>query len=62
MAMESTGVYGIPTYELLEARGFQVSLVNARSRTHGPGRQRDSLKTTVGKTAHGFNACIAMAC
>ena len=30
VAMESTGVYWIPVYEVLEARGFVVSLVNAR--------------------------------
>src|SRR5512141_1094028 len=30
LAMESTGVYWIPLYEILEKRGFQVCLVNAR--------------------------------
>ena len=30
VAMESTGIYWIPVYEILEARGFQVFLVNAR--------------------------------
>jgi transposase len=29
VAMESTGVYWIPVYEILEARGFKVYLVNA---------------------------------
>src|SRR5215203_7142915 len=29
VAMESTGVYWIPLYELLEASGFEVHLVNA---------------------------------
>ena len=28
--MDATGVYWIPIYELLEERGFQVYLVNAR--------------------------------
>jgi transposase len=28
--MESTGVYWIPLYEILEERGFKVCLVNAR--------------------------------
>jgi transposase len=37
--MESTGVYWIPVYEILEARGFQVHLVNARHLTHVPGRK-----------------------
>src|SRR5262249_27979499 len=30
VAMEATGVYWIPIYEILETRGFQVLLVNAR--------------------------------
>src|SRR5262249_56163274 len=30
VAMESTGVYWIPLYELLEARGVQVRLVESR--------------------------------
>ena len=30
VAMESTGVYWIPLFELLETRGFTVLLVNAR--------------------------------
>ena len=30
VAMESTGVYWIPIYELLEERGFEVIVVNAR--------------------------------
>ena len=30
VAMESTGVYWIPLYQVLEARGFEVCLTNAR--------------------------------
>lgn len=41
VAMESTGVYWIPVYELLEARGFEVLLVNARDVKHVPGRKTD---------------------
>ena len=41
VAMESTGVYWIPVYEILEARGFQVHLVNARHLKHVPGRKSD---------------------
>jgi transposase len=41
VAMESTGVYWIPVYELLEARGFCVSLVNAHHLKHVPGRKSD---------------------
>lgn len=41
VAMESTGVYWIPAYELLEQRGFEVMLVNARDAKHVPGRKTD---------------------
>jgi transposase len=41
VAMESTGVYWIPAYELLEAQGFTVCLVNARHLKHVPGRKSD---------------------
>lgn len=41
VAMESTGVYWIPVYELLEARGFKVYLVNARHLKNVPGRKTD---------------------
>jgi len=34
VAMESTSVYWIPVFELLEARGFEVLLVNARDVKH----------------------------
>src|SRR5216117_1795788 len=41
VAMESTSVYWIPVFELLEARGFEVLLVNARDVKHVPGRKSD---------------------
>jgi transposase len=41
VAMEATGVYWIPVFEILEARGFHVSLVNARHVKHVPGRKSD---------------------
>jgi transposase len=41
VAMEATGVYWIPLYEILEARGFQVLLVNARHVKNVPGRKSD---------------------
>ena len=41
VAMESTGVYWIPIYEILEARGFEVLLVNARHLKNVPGRKSD---------------------
>jgi transposase len=41
VAMESTGVYWIPAYEILEQRGLEVVLVNARDAKHVPGRKTD---------------------
>ena len=41
VAMESTGVYWIPAFEILDQRGFEVILVNARDAKHVPGRKTD---------------------
>ena len=41
VAMESTSVYWIPLYELLESCGIEVLLVNARQLRHVPGRKTD---------------------
>lgn len=41
VAMQSTGVYWIPIYEILEERGFEVYLVNARHTKNLPGRKSD---------------------
>jgi transposase len=41
VAMESTGVYWIPLFELLENRGFQVVLVDPRKLKSVPGRKSD---------------------
>src|ERR1700678_3144778 len=41
VAMESTGVYWIPAYEILEQCGFEVILVNARYAKNVPGRKTD---------------------
>lgn len=40
IAMESTGVYWVPLFELLERRGFQVYLVDPRQTKHAPGRPK----------------------
>ncbi len=40
-AMESTGVYWIPLFQMLEARGIKVCLVNARYVKNVPGRKSD---------------------
>jgi len=41
IAMESTGVYWIPLFQILEDRGFEVYLVNARHVKNVPGRRTD---------------------
>ncbi len=43
VAMESTGVYWIPVFELLERRGFEVKLVDARRVKNVSGRKSDVL-------------------
>jgi len=43
VAMESTGVYWIPLFELLESRGFEVILVDARHVKNVSGRKTDIL-------------------
>jgi transposase len=41
VALEATGVYWIPLFELLDARGFDVQLVNAHHVKNVPGRKSD---------------------
>src|SRR5271170_688567 len=41
VVMQSTGVYWIPVYDVLEGAGFQVWLVNARDTKNLPGRKSD---------------------
>jgi len=41
VAMESTGVYWIPLYQILDTRGVEVCLVNARHVKNVPGRKTD---------------------
>jgi transposase len=53
VAMQSTGVYWIPIYEILEERGIQVYLVNARHTKNLPGRKSD-VQESLEKTAAPF--------
>lgn len=41
VAMQSTGVYWLPLYEILAEEGFRVFLVNARHTKNLPGRKTD---------------------
>ena len=45
VAMQSTGVYWIPLYEILEEHGFEVYLVNARHTKNLPGRKSDAQES-----------------
>ena len=54
VAMESTGVYWIPVYELLESRGLEVKLVNARHVKTVPGRKTDVLDCQWLQQLHTF--------
>jgi transposase len=54
VAMESTGVYWIPLFEILEERGFEVLLVNARHVRNVPGRKTDLLDCQWLQQLHTF--------
>ncbi len=56
VAMEATGVYWVPAYEVLEARGFQVFVVNARHFKNAPGRKSDI------QDCQWLQSCTAWAC
>jgi transposase len=43
VAMESTGIYWVPLFELLERRGFQVWLIDPRQCKHAPGRPKSDV-------------------
>jgi len=59
VAMESTGVYWIPVYEILEARGFHVYLVNARHLKNVPGRKSDVKDCQWIQQLHSFGLLSA---
>src|SRR5205823_9365492 len=43
IAMESTGVYWIPLFELLAAQGFDMILMDPRQTKHAPGRPKSDV-------------------
>jgi transposase len=68
VAMESTGVYWIPVFEILERRGLQVVLVNAKYAKNVAGRKTDWLDCqwlrllhTFGLLPHSFRPAAAIA-
>lgn len=54
VAMEATGVYWVPLYEVLEARGLEVVLVNAKHFKNVPGRKSDVLDCQWLQQLHSF--------
>jgi transposase len=52
VVMASTGVYWVPVFELLEQRGIQPSLVNARHVKTVPGRKSDGNDAQWLQTLH----------
>src|SRR5215510_6006995 len=59
VAMESTGVYWIPLFELLGARGFEVRLVDPRQLKRVPGRKTDVLDCQWIQQLHSFGLLAA---
>jgi len=58
VALESTGIYWISLYEVLEQYGFEIRVVNARHVKHVPGAEP---KPTC-SIASGFKSFTASAC
>lgn len=59
VAMESTGVYWIPLFELLEQRGFDVVLVDPRKLKSVPGRKSDVQDCQWLQQLHAFGLLAA---
>ena len=59
VALESTGVYWIPLFELLTERGVEVKLVDPRQLKHVPGRKTDVLDCQLIQQLHTFGLLAA---
>jgi transposase len=60
VAMEATGVYWIPLFELLERRGFHTILVDPRQTKHAPGRPKsDKLDCQWIQRLHSYGLLTA---
>jgi transposase len=59
VAMESTGVYWIPIFEILDERGFEVNLVNARQIKNVPGKKTDILDCQWIQQLHSYGLLSA---
>ena len=56
IVMQSTGVYWIPLYDIMDEQGFEVCLVNARHTKSLPGRKSDGSPSRM--TAASFSLMI----
>ena len=54
VAMESTGVYWIPVCQILESKGIEVYLVNARQAKNVSGRKSDMLDCQWLRILHSY--------
>lgn len=54
VAMEATGVYWVPVFQILETQGFEVKLVNARHVKTVPGRKSDVLDCQWLRQLHSY--------
>ncbi len=54
VAMESTGVYWIPLFEVLEQKGFDCLLISSRSLRRVPGRKTDITDAQWIQTLHNY--------
>jgi transposase len=54
IALESTGVYWIPLFEILESKGFDVKLVNPRFIKNVPGRKTDVVDCQWIRQLHSY--------
>ena len=54
VAMESTGVYWIPLFEVLEQRGFECLLISSRSLRRVAGRKSDITDSQWIQTLHNY--------
>lgn len=59
VAMESTGVYWIPLFQVLEAAGLEVCLVNTKHLRNVPGRKSDVLDCQWLQQMHSFGLLAA---
>jgi transposase len=59
VAMESTGVFWIPACQILEARGIEVFLVNARHAKNVSGRKTDMLDCQWLRLLHSYGLLSA---